>query len=215
MQAYIIRRFLLAIPTLLLVTVIIFFSARFIPGSVVDLMAVEMASEYGTELTSQSIRHALGLDTPVHVQYVRWLAGLVRGDLGDSLWKQRPVIQEIVQVLPVTFELGVLAMLIALLIAIPIGMYSAMRQDTAGDYVGRTVAILCICIPSFWIGTMVVVYPSVWFGWAPAMYYTPFSEDPIRNLAQLIIPATILGMVISGTAMRMTRTMMLEVLRER
>jgi len=198
------------------VTILVFFIVRFIPGDVVDQMAAEMATEsgYGTELTAQNIRHALGLDVPVHIQYGHWLGGLIHGDLGDSLWKKLPVTQKIMEALPISLELGILALIIALVIAIPIGVFSAIRQDTMGDYVGRTIAILSISLPSFWIGTMVIVYPSVWLSWTPPMVYVPFVKDPIGNLAEFIIPAIILGMVISGTAMRMTRTMMLEVLRQ-
>jgi peptide/nickel transport system permease protein len=101
-----------------------------------------------------------------------------------------------------------------MIIALPIGIFSAIRQDTGGDYTGRTLAILFISLPTFWTGTMVVVYPSVWWGWAPEVEYIPLLDDPLRNLGQFIVPALILGMVMSGTAMRMTRTMMLEVLRQ-
>lgn len=216
MRAYAVRRLILIIPTLFLVTLLVFFSVRFIPGSVVDLMVAEMATEsgLGSELTAEYVRAALGLDVPVHIQYFSWLAAAARGDLGNSLWTGRPVTQEIFSRIPVSLELGILAMITALLIAIPIGIYSAMRQDTAGDYSGRTFAILCISLPSFWIGTMVIVYPSIWWNWSPSMEYIPLLRDPGGNLIQFILPAVILGMVLSGATMRMTRTMMLEVLRQ-
>jgi peptide/nickel transport system permease protein len=107
-----------------------------------------------------------------------------------------------------------MAMITALIIALPIGTYSAIRQDTGGDYVGRSIAILCISLPGFWLGTMVIVFPSVWWNWTPSMEYIPFLSDPGTNLVQFIIPAVIMGMVMSGNTMRMTRTMMLEVLRQ-
>jgi len=109
--------------------------------------------------------------------------------------------------IPVSFELGLLAIITALLIAVPIGVYSAIRQDTAGDYLGRTFAILCISLPGFWLGTMVVVYPSIWWNWSPPLDYITIVENPIENLKQFIIPAVLMGMVMSGTTMRMTRTM--------
>ena len=115
---------------------------------------------------------------------------------------------------PVSFELGLLGMVVALLIAFPIGIYSAIHQDTVGDYLARSFAIACIAVPGFWVATMVVVYPSIWWGWTPPVEYIPFVNDPPANLKQFIIPALILGMLTSGTTMRMTRTMMLEVLRQ-
>jgi peptide/nickel transport system permease protein len=124
------------------------------------------------------------------------------------------ILDDILHRLPVSFELGFLALITALIIAVPIGIFSAIRQDTTGDYVGRTIAILFISLPTFWTGTLVVVYPSVWWGWSPEIAYIPILQDPLRNVAQFIIPALIMGMVMSGTTMRMTRTMMLEVLRQ-
>ncbi len=204
------------IPTLLLVTMICFFSVRFIPGSVLDIMVAEMQSESGMrwELTEQHVREALGMDVPVHIQYGRWLWGALQGDLGSSLWTHRSVTEEIIKRLPVSIELGALGLTIALLIAITIGIYSGIRQDTGADYLGRTFAILCISLPSFWIGTLIVVYPSIWWNWSPPMMYIPLAEDPLGNLGQFIVPACILGMVMSGTTMRMQRNMMLEVLRQ-
>ncbi len=216
MRAYIIRRLLLIIPTLFIVTIIVFFSVRFIPGNVIDLMVAEMQVEsgLGAKLTADYIRHALGFDVPVYVQYIRWLWGVFQGNLGVSLWTGRDILQEIFLRLPVTFELGAMGLLTALLIALPIGMYSGIRQDTLGDYAGRTIAILCISLPTFWTGTMVMVFPSIWWGWAPPMEYIPFIQNPLENLKQFILPAFILGMALSGQTMRMTRTMMLEVLRQ-
>jgi peptide/nickel transport system permease protein len=116
--------------------------------------------------------------------------------------------------IPISLELGILALMTAMLIAFPIGVYSAIRQDTVGDYIGRSFAIVCIAMPSFWLGTMVVVFPSVWWEWAPAVEYVPITKDLGANLLQFLIPGAIMGMVMSGTTMRMTRTMMLEVLRQ-
>jgi peptide/nickel transport system permease protein len=215
MIRYIIRRVLLMIPTFILVTVTVFFLVRFIPGSVIDQMISEMgASGGGRDATREQIEARLGLDVPVHVQYVRWIGGVVQGDLGKSLWTGTPVMDDILNRIPVTAELGILALMIALLIALPIGIYSAVRQDTGRDYLGRTIAILFISVPGFWIGTMVMVYPSIWLKWSPPIEYIPINKDFIGNLKQFILPASILGMVLSGGTMRMTRTMMLEVLRQ-
>lgn len=219
MTAYIIRRLLLIIPTLLLVSMIVFGMVRIIPGDVLSIMVAQRQSETaltppGVELTTEILKEALGLDVPIHVQYGRWLSGVVRGDLGVSLWTQRNVTDQLAEKIPISFELGLLAVIIAMLIALPVGIFSAIRQDTWGDYLGRTIAILAISLPSFWIATMVIVYPSIWWNWVPALEYIPFFKDPLGNLLQFIIPAAIMGMVMSGTVMRMTRTMMLEVLRQ-
>lgn len=216
MQNYIKRRLLLMVPTLLLITIIAFVSIRFIPGNAIELMVSEMAWEsgMGTELTVEHIKRTLGLDVPVYVQYGRWLANVVRGNLGESLWTKRAVIADLAERLPVTAELGILAIVIGIIIAIPIGIYSAIRQDTAGDYLGRTISILSVSIPPFWIGTIIFVYPSIWWGWSPSIEYVPFFQNPLANLSQFILPAFVLGMFFQGTIMRLTRTMMLEVLRQ-
>lgn len=225
MLAYTIRRCLLIIPTLLFVTLIVFLSVRFVPGDVVQMMVSQMSGQGRvSQLTVDTLRHDLGLDVPIYTQYGRWLgvwpqenghvSGLIEGNLGESLWKQQGVVGLIVQRLPVTLELAIIAIITALLSSIPIGVYSAIRQDTWGDYVGRTLSILFISVPSFWLGTMVMVYPAIWWKWAPSLVYIPFFSDPAGNMVQFLIPGFIMGMVMGGTLMRMTRTMMLEVLRQ-
>ncbi len=216
MRAYVIRRLLLIIPTLLLVSILVFLTVRFIPGSVIDLMVSEMSMEasLGQQISEEYIRHSLGLDEPIQVQFWKWLTKVVRGDLGNSLWSGRSITQEMFAKLPVSIELGLWALITGLVIALPIGIYSAIRQDTWGDYAGRTFAILCISLPGFWIATMVIVYPSIWWGWSPSMEYIPFGRDPIGNIVQFSIPGIIMGMSFAGGTMRMTRTMMLEVLRQ-
>ncbi len=216
MRTYIIRRLLLMVPTVFVVTLVVFFSVRFIPGSVVDQMVFDMLAGGGqaTEVTVNSVRESLGLDVPTPVQYARWLSGVFRGDLGKSLWSAEPVKEEIFGRLAVSVELGLMAIVFGVIIAVSIGVYSATRQDTGGDYIARTFAILAISLPSFWIATMVIVYPSVWWNWTPALEYIPIGEDLSGNLGQFALPGIILGLVMSGTTMRMTRTMMLEVLRQ-
>ena len=134
--------------------------------------------------------------------------------MGDSLWQSTPVVDRLAERIPVTFELGLLAIIIGLSIALPVGVYSAIRQDTAGDYLARSFSILLLAIPSFWLGTMVVVIPSIYWGWSPEVSYIAFSEDPWGNLKQMLVPAAVLGAALSAVTMRMTRTMMLEVLRQ-
>jgi len=196
------------------VTVIVFLSVRFVPGDVIDIMVSEMGVTEDREGAALRLRHEMGLDVPIYVQYGRWVGSAFRGDLGESLWSGRSITKELGAKLPISLELGILAIVTGLIIALPIGIYSAVRQDTGGDYMGRSFAILCISLPSFWLGTMVIVFPSVWWNWTPAMEYISFTSNPAANLVQFIIPGVIMGMVMSGTTMRMTRTMMLEVLRQ-
>jgi len=218
MRDYIIRRLLLMIPTLFFVTVMVFLLVRLVPGDVIEIMVMQQASSQvgqESELDVDAVRHMLGLDVPIHTQYGRWIWGIVtRGDLGESLWTGRSVTEEILHRLPITFELGFLAFVLAQLIALPVGIYSAIRQDTIGDYAGRSFAILSLATPAFWLGTMIMVFPSIWWGWAPAVEYIPFLDDPLGNLQQFIIPAILMGTAMSGGTMRIVRTMMLEVLRQ-
>jgi len=215
MLAYVIRRLLLIIPTLFIVTIIVFLSVRLIPGDVVDMMLSEMGPEAGGSFDREAIEKTLGLDVPIHVQYGRWIGDIsLHGSLGESLRGGQPVTEKIFSRLPITFQLGVMAIIIALLIAIPIGVYSSIRQDTLGDYVGRSIAIIFISVPNFWTGTIIMIYPSIWWGWSSPMELIKFVDDPLGNLGMFIIPAVLLGMMLSGATMRMTRTMMLEVLRQ-
>ena len=152
---------------------------------------------------------------PVYVQYGRWVGGIVlHGTLGESLLGGFTVEQKILARLPVTIELGVLALVIGFLIALPVGIYSAIRQYTAADYVGRSFAIVGLATPNFWLGLMVVIFPAIWWAWSPPMQLIPFREDPLGNLGMFLLPSLILGTASSAATMRMTRTMMLEVLRQ-
>ena len=214
MSAYIIRRLLLVIPTLIIMSVIVFLLVRFIPGDVIDAMAKDMVFTEGT-IDREALEHTLGLDVPVYVQYGRWIRDIVlHGSLGESLVSRFSVKEKIVGRLPVTVQLGVMAIVIGLVIALPVGIYSAIRQDTAADYLGRSVAIIGLATPNFWIALMVLLYPAIWWGWSPPMRLIPFTEDPLGNLGVFIIPSLILGTAMSAATMRMTRTMMLEVLRQ-
>ena len=214
MRAYIIRRLLLVIPTLFILSVLVFLSVRFIPGDVIDIMAGRTAFT-GGQLDRATIEQRLGLDLPIHVQYGGWIGGiLLRGTLGESLLGGWRIEERMLGRLPVTIELGVLAILIGLVIALPVGIYSAIRQDTAADYVGRSIAIIGLATPNFWLALMVMIYPAIWWGWSPTMEWIPLTEDPLGNLGMLLIPSLILGTAMAAATMRMTRTMMLEVLRQ-
>ncbi len=214
MNAYIIRRLLLILPTLFILSILVFLSVRFIPGDVIDIMASRMLSG-GGEVDREALEHKLGLDVPVYVQYGRWIGGiLLRGTLGESLMGGWRIEERLFDRLPVTLELGVLAILIGLVIALPVGIYSAIRQDTAADYAGRSIAIIGLATPNFWLALMVMIYPAIWWGWSPQMELIPFTEDPLGNLGMFLIPSLILGTASAAATMRMTRTMMLEVLRQ-
>jgi len=152
---------------------------------------------------------------PVYVQYGRWIGNIFRhGSLGESLLGRWAVEEKIIGRLPVTIELGVMAIVIGLLIALPVGIYSAIRQDTAADYLGRSIAVIGLATPNFWLGVMVMIFPAIWWGWAPPLELVSFTEDPLGNLAVFLIPSLILGTASSAATMRMMRTMMLEVLRQ-
>jgi peptide/nickel transport system permease protein len=214
MSSYVIRRLLALIPTLFFASVIVFVTVRSIPGDIIDLMLSERDIS-SAQLTRDQLLHALGLDRPLWEQYARWASGIVfHADFGKSLWQGVPVGEQLAARLPVSFELGLMAMIIGLTIALPVGVYSAIRQDTATDYITRSISILMLSVPAFWVGTIVTVFPSIWWGWSPPVEYVSFSEDPIRNLKQMLLPAAVLGMALSAVTMRMTRTMMLEVLRQ-
>ena len=232
MRTYIIRRLLLIVPTLSILTIMVFLAVRFIPGDIIDVMVARMIEQGadGVEIDREALERRLGLDVPVHVQYGRWIGvlptrdfitgesrfkGLLQGALGQSLWGAHFSVEEkIIGRLPVTIQLGVMAIVIGLVIALPVGIYSAMRQDTAADYAGRSVAIIGLATPNFWLGTMVMLYPAIWWGWSPPIEMIPFTEDPLGNIGMFLIPSLILGTASAAATMRMTRTMMLEVLRQ-
>ena len=214
MRTYIIRRLLLLIPNLFIVASLVFLLVRLIPGDVIDAMVSEVGPGTSGAMDRAAIERRLGLDVPIHVQYGRWIGQILQGNLGTSLRGDEPVVEQILPRLPVTLELGVFAVVIGLLISLPIGIYSAIRQDSAGDYGGRSLAIIFISVPSFWTATIVMVYPAIWWGWSPPLELITFAEDPLGNLRMFLLPAALLGMALSGTTMRMTRTMALEVLRQ-
>lgn len=213
MRGYLLRRLLALLPTLLFASLIVFVTVRLIPGDVIDLM-LSQNDIAADKKSREQIVAALGLDKPMWQQYGLWIGDALRGDLGLSLWQNTPVTELLGARLPVTFELGALALLVALSLAIPIGIYSAIRQDTVGDQLARSFSILLLAVPSFWLGTIVMVFPSIWWGWSPEVNYVPFSADPWTNLKQMLLPAVVLGVALSAITMRLTRTMMLEVLRQ-
>lgn len=213
MYRYIIRRLLLSLPVLVGVSIVVFSLIRFLPGDVIVSM-VAQAEGSVTEEIKESYKKKLGLDKPYHEAYATWVWGLVRGDLGTSLWTGDPVRTELARRIPISAELAILAVVFALVIAIPLGVLSATKQDSFWDYAPRLFSIGGLSMPDFWIGTLVIVFPAIWWRWSAPLGYSPFLDDPVRNLQQFWVPAAVLGVRLSASTMRMTRSAMLEVMRE-
>ena len=213
MQRYIIKRFLLMIPTLLGVAVFIFLLMRVIPGDVVEL---RLTSEGGfvTEEVLATERARLGLDKPLWQQFVNWIWGIVRLDFGTSMWTGRPISHEIGIRLQLSLEVAILATVVAILIAIPLGTLAALKQDTWVDYAVRVFSIAGLSMPSFWLGILIILFLLIYFQWVPPMVYTPIWVDPWANLSQIVWPAVAVGYRYSAVSTRMMRSSTLEVLRE-
>ncbi len=213
MWKYLLKRFLLMFPTLLGVAVVTFFLIRVIPGDVVEL---RLAGDRGavSEEILQAERVKFGLDKPVWRQFISWMADLVRLDFGASMWTGSSIWQEIRLRFALSFQVALMATIVAVLLAIPLGVMAALRQDTWVDYAVRVFSIAGLATPSFWLGIVFILALLIIFKWLPPMVYTPFWVNPWQNLAQLIWPALAVGYRYSAVATRMTRSAMLEVLRE-
>jgi len=213
MWRYILKRVLLMIPTLLGVAVLIFFLMRVVPGDIVELrFAGESAFAQKENLDKERAR--LGLDQPIWRQFVSWMWGIVRLDFGTSMWTGAPIIEEIKLRAALSFQLAVMATVIAVVLAIPLGVVAALKQDTWVDYAVRVFSIAGLATPSFWLGIVFILMLLIVFKWLPPMVYTPFWVNPWQNMLQLIWPALAVGYRYSAVATRMTRSAMLEVLRE-
>jgi peptide/nickel transport system permease protein len=215
MQAYILKRFLLFIPTLLLATLIAFLLLRVIPG---DPALVKLAGETGdssfTQAELQDLQVKLGTDKPLYVQYGKWVWGMLQLDFGQSMYFEEPVAKDLIDKFPITLELAVLAMLLATVIAVPLGLVSALKQDTPADYASRFISIAGVALPNFWVGILIVYFLVLLFAWMPPLGYASLWEDPATNLQQFIFPALALGFFEMAFTARVTRSSMLEVYRE-
>ena len=209
MQRYIIQRVVLVVPTLIIVSFLVFFLVRVMPGDYVHAKLGDIAY---TPEEAQELRHRLGLDRPIYHQYAIWISDILRGDLGESLITRESVRTELGERVEVTLELGALSLMFTVLIGAPIGVLAAVRRDSLLDYVLRSVAILGLAIPGFWIAIVVLVYASIWFGWSPPIIYQRFTDDPNSNMQQFLLPAAIMALAAAAAVMRMTRSMVLEVL---
>jgi len=210
MGGYILGRLAAAVPVVLLVTLISFSIMSLVPG---DPAAV-IAGATATEEDIQALRVQLGLHLPFHERLVAWLGGLMRGDLGYSILLQRPVAEALMERLPVTLALGAYALVLTILIGVGLGVAAAVRQNTFIDQICMTVALLGVSIPNLWLGLLLVMLFSVQLGWFPTGGYVPFSEDPVRAMVALTLPALALALTQVGLLARMTRSAMLEVLRQ-
>jgi peptide/nickel transport system permease protein len=211
MRRYIVGRLLLMIPTLIGVAILTFVIMRAVPG---DIVALRYAGSSVPQSVIDQERHILGLDKPMWAQFVDWMTSISRLDLGQSLWTGHSVIDEVQVRVPLSIELAILATLFAVALAIPLGVVAAVKQDSWIDYAIRVFSIGGLAMPSFWIGIMMVLVTLTLWGWAPPVVFTPLFEDPIANLAGLILPAIAVGYRYSAVSMRMTRSTVLEVLRE-
>ena len=211
MKQYVLRRIALAVPTLIIVSVIVFAIMRLMPGDVV----IRMVECHAYAPTVEALRKDLGLDRPAYLQYLDWVSGiLLRGDFGNSYWTRQPIWDEFIRRFPVTLELAFLTILSSVVIGILVGIVSAVRQDSVSDYVGRVLAILALSVPYFGLAVLVVVLPSIWFKWTPVYTYVPFTIDPAENLKIMLVPALVFGVTRAGPIMRIMRSALLEVLRQ-
>ena len=216
MRSYIIRRLLLNIPVLFLVIAGVFLIVRIVPSQdVVELMLQQLqAPKAVKDEVYKQVRQELGLDSPIHIQFANYLWKLVQGDMGKSYYHGRPVLQELTQRLPVTIELGMIGIVLTIAVALPLGLLGAIFQDTWIDYLSRVVSVLFLSIPSFWTGTLVLMIPAIIWHYSPPISYQAPWQDLGQNLRQVLPAAIILGLVLMGTTARMTRSAMLEVIRQ-
>ena len=213
MRQYVLKRLLLMIPTLFGVALLVFFLLRVAPGDIVELKYAGSGTFAPKEALDRE-RKQLGLDKPLAYQFVSWIAGIARFDFGDSMWTGRPIVEEIKIRLELSLQLAVMATVVAMLLAVPLGTLAALKQDTWVDYAVRIFSIAGLAMPSFWLGIVIILGFLIVFKWMPPLTFTSFWTDPRANLAQLIWPALAVGYRYSAMATRMTRSAVLEVLRE-
>ena len=215
MQAYITKRLLLFIPTVLLITLMIFALLRVLPGDpALELLAGDEGDGQFTQEQLDALRARLGTDRHIVVQYADWMWGMLRLDFGTSMFTDAAISEDLVKKLPITLELTILAVLLANIVAVPLGVISALKQDTLGDYVSRIITLAGISVPNFWVAILLIIFLLLWTGWLPPLGYENLWEDPWINLQQLFFPAIALGFSNMAFIGRVTRSTMLEVLRD-
>ena len=210
MLGFVARRVLLTIPTILGISIIIFLMVRLMPGDIIDVLFAGDVT--ATPEIIEQAREQLGLSGSLPEQYWRWASGVARGDFGDSFRNTEPVDDILWRALPITLELMILSLLIAVVVGIPLGVISAVRRDSASDYASRVGGLIGISVPNFWLATLLLLFTSRVFGWVPPLTYTSFFDDPLTNLSQFILPALSISVFTLAIVMRMVRATMLEVL---
>lgn len=212
---YLVSRVTTIIPTLLIASLIIFWLMRVLPGDVAQMILIGPEGSGSAQPADVAkLKAQLGLDDPLPIQYLAWVGGLLKLDVGNSLWSREPVFKELFSRLPLTMELGLMASTISLCIALPTGIIAAVKRGTWMDYASRIFAIIGLSLPSFWVGVLIILALVSWFGWTPPLGYVDFIDNPLTNLQQLIWPALALGYIQAALVSRMTRSSLLEVLRE-
>ena len=217
MRDYILRRVLLVIPSVFVLTLLVFGMVRLLPGDVVDTIAAQLSGGRGGEIDpalKEKIRQDLGLDQPIYIQYFVWISEIVRGDLGASLLTKIDIVEDIKRRFPITFELVIFTLVLMVLWGLSIGIFSAVRQDSWMDYVLRSVAILGLSVPFFWTAVLLLLFGSLWFNWSPPWGVNEFFDDPWLNIQQFFFPAMILAVSQGSQVARMTRATVLEVMRQ-
>ena len=217
MRAYLTKRVLLFFPTLLLVTIAVFMILRVVPGDPAVLLLAGTGADAEEQYTQEqldAVRARLGTDRPIYIQYADWVWKMLRLDFGESYFFKSPVYDDIAERLPVTLELGLLSVLLASVVAVPLGVYSAIKHDTVGDYISRVITITGIALPNFWVAIMIIFFLVLTFGYFPPLGYASVWDDPWNNLQQMIFPAIALGTSNMAFIARITRSAMLEVLHD-
>jgi peptide/nickel transport system permease protein len=207
---YVLKRIFVAIPTLIGISIIIFLMVRLLPG---DYISISLGADQSASPEQiHKAREQLGLTGSYPEQYWRWISDFVQGDFGFSFRNTEPVSDVLTHAVPITLELVILGLLIAVVIGLPLGILSAVKRDSTHDYLARVGGLIGVSIPSFWLATLLLLFTSRVFGWVPPLTYTPFYKDPIENLSQFILPAISISVFTLAIVMRMVRATMLEVL---
>jgi peptide/nickel transport system permease protein len=210
MGTYLSKRLVNLLTTLLVMSVFVFLMVRLMPGDVVDIMLGQETA--ASEETLAMLRRQYGLDQPLHIQYIRWMSHILRGDLGLAMRTRMPIQEDMLRKLPITIELAILSVGLSLIIALPLGIFSALRPNSPADFICRFLGIVGLSFPDFWLAIVLILVASRVFGWLPAPMFVPFSENPLQNLSQIALPAFALGFRMVASVMRMTRSTMLEVM---
>lgn len=213
MGKYVVKRVLLLIPTIFIVCAIVFILMRMMPGDAVDIIVVRMRNA-GKTVDEAQVRTMLGLDVPPVQQFFNWFAGVLRGDLGDSFFQSDSVGSIIARQLPISLELGLISLVLANLISIPLGLFCAAKQDSIADYLLRVFAVFFMSVPMFWLATLILFYPAKWWNYAPEVTFYTLIENPLKNMSMFLVPGILGALGQAGSQLRITRTMVLDTLRQ-